>query len=123
MQVGGRQVVHTASLILPENEDAWIEFVVQAWKVRLQIVFENTPSTPAPNEPRGKSEPGLRVEARADHGRLVFHNWTHSLPIVTTSPVQVGTTSAGSKLVLMAWHTLTGPVHRVDLQFYEEAAS
>jgi hypothetical protein len=38
MEVGGREVVHTASLIVPSGEDAQVNFTVGQWDINLRIL-------------------------------------------------------------------------------------
>jgi len=35
MKIDGRDIVHTSILIVPDGEDAWVEFNVDNWHINL----------------------------------------------------------------------------------------
>lgn len=40
VKIGGREVVASETLLIPEGESAWIEFVALSWKVKLKVELE-----------------------------------------------------------------------------------
>lgn len=118
MKIGKGVVVHTATLIVPEHEDAWVEFQLRTWSVRINVVFEDDAASLESQSPVAT----VSIEGRGDHGRMVLRNWRNPLSTSTTTPIEVGTTDELTKLYVMLWHTRVGAINRVDLQFTEAAA-
>lgn len=117
MRVGEREVIHTATLILPTKEDAWVDFMLGSWHVRVNVAFRNDPSEPG----KPISPAGIELESKDDHAKLTLTNWANPLGTATKQPVEFATTSDGAKVYLMIWHTSTGgEVERLDLQFLLE---
>ena len=112
MRVGNRAVLTTISLIVPKGEDAWIEFPIQGWKLRLKLVFANDELSPGPR---------LQVETEDDHGRIVFTNWNNVLGTATKTPVQLATLNSGQRVVGMFWHAQVGEARKLDAELMLEA--
>jgi hypothetical protein len=112
-RIGDKQVVHFASLIVPEKESAWVEFSLGNWVPRINIVFETKP--PAEGQPAAPA--GISLEPVGDYGKMVFTNWDNALGAATTAPFELGKSNDGKTISVMVWHIRTGSVHRLDLQF------
>lgn len=109
LKVGKRKVIHTVTLIVPSGEEAWIEFNLDNWNIRLKILFEVTSDKSKQRE--------INIKATDDYGIIIFKNWTNSLGTATRVPVEFGKTSNGRDLLFMASHSLIGDVNKLDLQF------
>jgi hypothetical protein len=115
MKIGGREILHTSTLIVAAGEDAWIEFPIGNRLVRINVIFRVTPPE------QGKTLPaGIHIEQKGDYGELVLSDWSNPLGTATKRPVELATTEEGTKVYLMIWHTQVGEAEataRLDLQF------
>ena len=107
MHIGGREVVHSSSLVIPEGEDASFEFLVGAWRIKIRVDFDTTDDT--------KKEAEIRLEPSGDELQITFLNWDNSLGMATTEPVQLGRSSTGQSVFLMAAHHKIGVVNKLDI--------
>ena len=113
MKVGTREVVYTATVLIPSREEAWLEFSVGGWLVKLNLLLVAEEAKPGDATPT----PRLSIEAVDDHARLVLYNWSNALGTATSEPVEMGRASNGQVLSVMVWHVRTGEADRIDLQF------
>jgi hypothetical protein len=108
MKIGNREVVHTFSIIVPDKEDAWVDFNVGQWNINLRIYF---------TEDKGKDTGALSLEVLQDIPHLNLINWRNALGTATIKPIELGTTSDGRQLSFMLTHWLIGETNKLDIQF------
>lgn len=109
MKIGDRDIVHTSSLIIPGGKDAWIEFNIGSWLVKVNVIFKDS-------DEEDKSG-SIVIEAVEDYAKVTFFGWNNSLGSATVKPVNLGKTNEGQQLAFMATHWLVGSVNRLDMQF------
>ena len=108
MKIGVRDVVHTATLIIPGGEDAWVSFELGSWHVKLNIVFLSS---------KKEDKSAIAIETVEDYAKLLLTNWDNSIGTATLKPLGLATTSDGKRLSLMISHILIGKTNKLDLQF------
>ncbi len=109
MKVGGREVVHTATLIIPKGEDALVDFDVGQWKISLRILFVS--------KDKDAEKGSLSIEVVDGNPQLSLFDWNNSLGTATVRPFELGTASDGRKLSVMLSHWLIGETNKLDIQF------
>ena len=109
MKIGERDVVHTASLIVPKGENAIVDFRVGQWDISLKIIFVRNDD---------KAEKGsISLEVIDGNPQISLINWNNSLGTATIQPAVLGTANDGRKLSFMLCHWLIGDTNKVDIQF------
>ncbi|MDA3838636.1 MAG: hypothetical protein PF574_06610 [Candidatus Delongbacteria bacterium] len=109
MMIGDKKVVHTASLIIPENEKASFDFSVGNWEINLQVFCKID---------KDEAKQGiLAVEIIDGIPNMILTNWLNSLGMATIEPVEFGTTDSGNKLYTMISQWYIGGVNKIDIQF------
>jgi hypothetical protein len=109
MKIGGRKVVHTASMIVPKGEEAEIEFNVDNWNIKLKILFIRNNDSDNAN--------GMSLEVVDNNPQLSLINWSNSLGTATIKPAELGTSNNGKKVSFMLSHWLIGETNKLDIQF------
>lgn len=109
--VGGRELITTAILQVPEGEDAWIEFPAGTWNVRLNVKFVDD---------KEDASNSFTLESNDDHAVLTFKNWNYSLPGAILKPFLLGETDGKKIAFLFSGYAVTG-FKRLDLSFFWEA--
>jgi len=112
MKIGNRDIIYTTTLLVPKGEEAWIDFNVGAWEIKLNIVFEDS------SEKKGK--PFITIEAEKDYGRIIFKDWTDGLGTASTEPMEIARTNEGRAITFLTALKQIGSVKEVHLQFYLE---
>lgn len=109
--VGGRELIQSFSLFIPDGDDAWIEFMAGAWNIRLNITFE---------EDAEDKSARFNLVGKGDHAALNIKNWNNALPSAIEKPVPVGE-SNGRKVSLIFSGYAVGGLKRFDLSFFWES--
>ena len=112
IRVANREVVHTVSLLLSKDEDAWLNLPILKWEMKLHVVFVDR----EPEEGKPPEEATITIEAERDHGKLQFINWNSQLGTATTVPIEVAS-SEGKSICMMVYHKKTGESRQLELQF------
>jgi hypothetical protein len=111
--VGGRELITTAVLQVPEGEDAWVEFKVNQWDVRVNVRFiDSTQDT----------EQAVNLEGKGDHAVLVLKNWNYTLPAALPEPMAFGETDGRKVVLALSGYAIQG-FKRIDLSFFLEKAN
>ena len=105
-------VVHTTMVLARDGESSVIEFDTNG--SRIKVILEFLASKAQQSD---AVQPGIVVGPEGDAAKITLSNWAGPLPTVTNSPVPLGKLANGQTLQVMLWHTYTGPIHRMDLQF------
>jgi hypothetical protein len=108
--VGGRELITTAVLQVPDGEDAWVEFQAGTWNVRLNVRFVDD------KEDLTKD---FTLEGKDDHAVLTFKNWNHGLPGAVPKPFQFGETDSRKIVFVLSGYAVAG-FKRVDISFFWE---
>ena len=109
MKIGARKIVHTATLIVPKNERAVVEFSVGDWHIELHIVFVT--------DKLDSNDGAMSIEVIDGKPHLKLSNWKNSLGTATVRPVELGRTREGEPLTFMLSHWLIGEAQKLDIQF------
>lgn len=109
MEIGDRKVVYNCSLILPEGETASIEFLIDHWRVKIQINFLN--------DAERTSESIISINRTDQELLITFLNWKNPVGTATIKPVEIGRTNTRQQLSMMAAHWFIGSVNKLDLHF------
>lgn len=107
IKIGGRQVIDTASLIVPKGEDAWLEFKAGTWDVKLRLVFVD--------EDEGNSS--WSISPAGDHAVITFTKWSSPLGLGIVEPATVGEAD-GRKLQFLCEGSSLGSAKKLDFQFF-----
>lgn len=105
--VNGRQVIHSQTLLVYDNEEAEFSFNTESGPLTLRISFSNPDGSDA-----------RRIDATAE-GRTLswrFVNWKEELGIVFLAPVEVGRTASGRPITAAVYHLKAGTMNRMDFQ-------
>ncbi len=108
--VGGRELITTAVLQVPEGEDAWVEFQAANWNVRVNVKFIDD---------KEDSTPNFSLEGKDDHAVLTFKNWNNSLPSAISKPFQFGETDSRKIVFIFSGYAVAG-FKRMDISFFWE---
>jgi hypothetical protein len=111
--VGGREVITSAMLQVPNGEDAWVEFQAGIWGVRLNVKFVDTPDDP---------NQYFELDGKDDHATLTLRNWNNNLPSALSKPFTLGETQ-GRKVVFLFSGYAVSNFKRLDISFYWENAN
>jgi hypothetical protein len=111
-KIGKFEVINTQTLLIHDNNDAWIEFVVMDWTLKLRITFEDSSS--AANESK------FIIRDSGDHGVITFINWNSTLGNSLKEPIDIARTQ-GRNIYLMAISHKIGNILKLDIQFYMES--
>jgi hypothetical protein len=111
--VGGREQITTVSLLIQKNEEAWIEFTIGTWNVRIKVIFlddkENTSTR-------------YDLAGNEDHATLSLINWNNTLPMASTEYTVFGGTAGRKILFTVTGHSI-GSFNKLDIFFYWENAN
>ncbi len=110
IKIGGREHITTAALLVPEGEDAWVEFLAGTWNVRIHVVFKDDPAN---------ATPSFSLAAEEDHAVLSIINWKTPLPSATIKPFALGQTDGKTIVVLFSGYAVDG-LKRIELSFFWE---
>jgi len=110
-KVGNLEIVHSQLLIIPEGQDAWVEFRVADWDVKLHLVFVDDDDKP--------NETAYRMTGNDDHALFELRNWKSPLGMAFSEPVEIGSTENVVVSMMAIGHSFNGTM-KVDLQFYRE---
>jgi hypothetical protein len=109
--VGGRELITTAILQVPDREDAWVEFQAGTWNVRLNVRFIDDHEDSAQN---------FSLEGKDDHAVLTFKNWNNGLPSAIPKPLAFGEIDSRKIAFIFSGYTVPG-FKRVDISFFWES--
>lgn len=82
LTIGGRQQITQCTVLVPDGEDAWIEFSAGAWNVKINLIFEKSAD---------ESSQSFTLIGESDHAILKIKNWNNSLPMAIGSTYPLGT--------------------------------
>lgn len=108
ISISNQEVVFFAFILLPNGETGSLEFEVDGWGVKLNIIFIENKDNP---------EQSISISSENDCGLVSFINWNNSLGSATKKPFQLGETQTKRPLLLMASHHLIGTVNQLQMQF------
>lgn len=111
--IGGRKVVATVHLQVPESEDAWVNFQVDSWKIKLHIAFADN------NNDSNIKNPDFTIQPNGDYADVTFLNWNNSLPAVTKSPILIGETKHQKVYLMFSGSSVRG-TRLVNISFLTE---
>ena len=109
IKIGGRKHIGSASLLVPKDEEAWLEFTADTWNVKIDIIFVDDES----------SEEGFTIEAKDDHALFTVKNWKNSLPMAIETPYGLGEVNS-KKIVFLFTGYSVGSLKRMDFSFFWE---
>lgn len=110
VKVGGRELIASFRLLVPEGEDAWVEFTAGTWNVRINVKYDDDAGDAGTFDLIGKG----------DHAVLLLKKWINAFPAVTETPVLLGETE-GRKVVFQLQGVSVKKVKSLDMFFYWEA--
>lgn len=108
--IGGRKLITTALLHVPDNEDAWVEFQAETWNVRLNIKFIDN---------KESSAQSVSLEGKEDHAVLTLRNWNNGLFSAIPKPLELGETNQKKIAFIFSGHAVPG-LKRLDISFFWE---
>lgn len=112
LKLGKLVQVHSASALVPENEDVWIEFEVFGWPIKLQFVFEK--------DEEDKNKRRWIFTGKDDYAVFILTNWSSSLGASINEPFEFGRDEERPVYVMFSACGI-GKVTRLEAQFYVEA--
>lgn len=112
LTIGGREVIESAFLQVPDGEDAQVEFLANKWNLRLVVKFVTNQDT---------SVSGFDLEAKTDHAVLTLKNWNHTLPGSIMRPFALGETDGRKISMLFSGYAVQG-FKFLALSFFWEKA-
>lgn len=111
--VGGRELIASTSLLVPEGEDAWICFSADEWEVKLNVKFIDNKEDPTQT---------FTFDGKDDHGVLTFQNWNQTLPGAAQKPFILGETN-GRKVSFLFSGSAVQDIKLINLFFFWEKAN
>lgn len=108
--VGGRELITTAVLQVPDGEDAWVEFQAGTWNVRLNVMFIDD---------KEDSTQSFSLSGKDDYAVLIFKNWNNGLPAAIAKPFQFGETDSRKIAFIFSGYAVAG-FKRMDISFFWE---
>ncbi|WP_280189117.1 DUF6864 domain-containing function [Delftia sp. PS-11] len=114
ISVGKRQLLGSASLLVPKGEVVKLEFPAKEWMVMLHIVFEDDEADPGST---------FYLEVRDDYAIIRIVNWNKITPMGIDEPIKFGEHD-GNILEMIFTGNRIGSANHLDIQFFlTEAAS
>ena len=107
-RIGNQVVIHTATLLVPEGQSAWVEFPANTWNVRINVIFLDDPSFP---------ESRTTLQGVGDHAEMRITNWNNALPMATEQPSLLGSTD-NHQIMYMFSGFRVGGMRQITLQFF-----
>ena len=98
----------SANILVPKNEDAWLEFQTDKWTVKLKIVFEASE----------KDESRFTLTPTADHAILTFINWKGPLPGGVAEPQGFFKGDEDKTLYFVCSGYALGEANQIFMQFF-----
>lgn len=114
--VGGREIVHSTTLMIPKGEKGRVAFDIGAWRVVFNVVFEQKPPAGGLGQAVPVPPTGVITEHNGE-GILTLTNWDNPLGTASTVPWRVGKSNDGHVLGLLAVVHAIGDLRSVGLQF------
>lgn len=111
--VGGREQIANAKVLVPENEDVWIEFVAGNWPIKLNIVFVIDTLT---------TEFRITVKGEGEIAKLEIANWTTEYAFSMPHLMAFGETEGRLVEYVAAGQRLNG-VRALDISFFWAATN
>lgn len=108
--IGGREQIKSVSISVPPKEDAWIEFSVEDWNIRIHVVFEDD---------QENSNNGFTLAGKEDHAILTIKNWNNVLPSAITQPFEFGEVKGKKIFFLFSGYAIAG-FKKIDFSFFWE---
>lgn len=112
IKIGNREVIHSASMIIPSKEVASTSFTVDSWEIRTKFSFIK--------DQEKNSKGAIKVEITEGFPHIKLVNWENSLGTATVEPIQLGETKDGYIISFMLTHWLVGTTNKLDAQFLKE---
>jgi hypothetical protein len=109
--VGSRELITSAVLLVPDGEEAWVEFEAESWNVRLNVRFVDDKENPTQS---------FSLVGKEDHAVLTINNWKNSLPGAITKPALFGETDGRKIAFLFSGYDVAG-FKRLDISFFWES--
>jgi len=112
-KIGNLEVIHSQVLLIPEGSDAWVEFRVASWDVKLHFVIVVDDDNP--------NESSYKLDGQEDHALIKLKNWNSPLGMAFSELVEFGTISEGNRpAYIMAFGHAVGNIMKLDFQIYLE---
>lgn len=112
LKLGKLIQIHSASVLVPENEEVWIEFEIFDWPIKLQFVFEK--------DDEDKKKRSWSFTGKDDYAVFTLTNWSDSLGVSINEPFELGRDEDRPVYAMFAAYGI-GKVTRLEAQFYVEA--
>ncbi len=109
--IGGREQIASATLLVPDSNDAWLEFLAGSWKVKIRVTFIDDKDNPRQE---------FKLEGRGDHALMVIRNWNNSLPMGIDRPMDFGEVDGRKIVFLFTGYAFAG-LKRLEFSFFWEA--
>ena len=107
IKIGDLDVIHSQVLLIPEGDDAWVEFKVLNWEVKLHFVFIE--------DNKNANESSYKLVGKDDHALFELKNWKNPLGMSFSEPIEFGTTEGRSVYIMLLGYTV-GNLRKLDLQ-------
>jgi hypothetical protein len=104
--IGGKEVILSQTLLIPDGEEATVETVVEGWTVKIIVHFI----------PNGSEKPTVEWITEDDFLRMTFKGWRSTLGGGSQKPLKLGETETKRPLEFMVYHMRSGKLNRLDLQ-------
>ena len=109
MHIGPNLILHSATLVIPDNEKASVEFTVGALTLKTLFSFDNSA--------RDEDEMRITVEAIDDVANITFFGWNNPLGTGLKEPATLANISTGQKVLFILAHHRVGEINKLDVNF------
>ena len=108
IRIGGKEVVFTANIVVPERDTAELEFNAGLGKVSVLILFSDDGSEKPP-----------KIDIKLTDGVLAlnFFNWKSALGAALKTPTSILRLGDGQEIFLLASVWKIGEVYKIDACF------
>jgi hypothetical protein len=118
IKIGDADLLTEASLVIPEGKDAWVDFQVDDWNVRVHILVSNNVM-----ENGKKRNSGVKMVGHDDHAELEFVNWDYPIDMTIDKPVGIATHKGRRISCLIDGRAPSPKMRSVRIFFLWEAAA
>lgn len=110
--LGNLKLLHSQSVIVPEDEDLWLEFRVYDWDMKLKVKFVN-------DKEDSDRPSSADLQGMDDYALLTLKNMNNSLGSALSRPLELGTSNNRPIYALLANHAI-GNMMKFEIQVYVE---